>query len=87
MKNDTKNIKKILESADAYLIFTDKGCAVNGSTPALLAIYATLTKEMMNLKGMDKEKLDLAYELAFMSDKEMLQKISKTLEEIVDKIK
>ena len=87
MKNDTKNIKKILESANAYLIFTDKGCGVNGSTPALLAIYSTLTKEMMNLEGIKKEHLDLAYELAFMSDKEMLQKISEILEEIVNETK
>lgn len=74
-----KELKQLVEEGNDYIVISTKGVAMNGTTPALLALYSMLTKEMMTLKFMDKKLLDKAYELGYKSQNE----ISKVLLEIM----
>lgn len=83
-------IYEITTECENMLVITDNGILMQGTTPALLSLYRILTKNMLNLKGADKELLDDAYNSAFKSDKEIkkdleseLKKLFKKLEEMV----
>lgn len=85
-----EEIKKELEQIiddDTIICISEKGFGIHGATPDLLTLYTLLTKEMLNLKGNDKEILQHAFEMAFMSNDELLELFKKEMLEFVENLK
>lgn len=85
MKN-TK-IEKITKGAEAIILATDKGIMLEGTTAELMNIYVHITKELLTCKGVTKEKLDEVYNLAFMNNEELVKRVEKKLNDLLEKLK
>lgn len=73
--------------SDSYIIISDKGIAVKGTSPDLLSYYSRLTSEMLNLKGVDKKLLENAFNMAFMNTDELCDLFKKELNHLADTLK
>ena len=73
--------------SDSYIFITDKGIAVKGSSPEILTYYTKLTSEMLELKGVDKELLENAFNMAFMNTEELYDLFKKELNHFADTLK
>lgn len=80
-----KDLETILDT-DTILCVSTKGVAMQGDTPDLLTLYSALTKEMLSLKGNNKDLLRNAFEMAFMSKDELVELFKKEMLEFVDKL-
>lgn len=85
MKN--KKIEKITKGAEAIILATDKGIMSEGTTAELMNIYVHITKELLTCKGVTKEKLDEVYNLAFMNNEELVKRVEKELNDLLEKLK
>lgn len=85
MKN--KKIEKITKGAEAIILATDKGIMLEGTTAELMNIYVHITKELLTCKGVTKEKLDEVYNLAFMNNEELVKRVEKELNDLLEKLK
>lgn len=85
MKN--KKIEKITKGAEAIILATDKGIMLEGTTAELMNIYMHITKELLTCKGVTKEKLDEVYNLAFMNNEELVKRVEKELNDLLEKLK
>ncbi len=70
-----------------YIVATDVCFAVNGKTTSLLALLATIIKNLSE-SGIPKDLLHKAFEVAFEEDDDLetLSKVSKLLKELGDLI-
>lgn len=85
-----EEIKKELEEIiddETIICISEKGFGIHGATPDLLTLYTLLTKEMIKLKGNTKEILQHAFEMAFMSNDELLELFKKEMLEFVENLK
>ena len=76
-----------LINCDAYIVISEKGVAINGSSPALVTLYSQLTKEMIGVKGVDKEMLQKSFDMAFMGKDELLELFKEQLNKFADTLK
>lgn len=68
------------------MIQCDKGkISISGDRPTLMAEYSVITKELSQL-GIDRDNLEEAFNLAFMSLEELEAEFSKTLDGLMDKL-
>jgi len=68
------------------MIQCDKGkISISGDRPTLMAEYSVITKKLNEL-GIDRDNLEDAFNLAFMSLKELEAEFSKELDGLMDKL-
>ena len=69
---------------ETIIKISDNGeLVMKGSTPALLAMYSIITKNMYDLKGVDKDDVKLAFDTALMTDEEMAELLQKKFEKMI----
>lgn len=79
-----KEIKEILKGAENYIVASENGIAIEGNEPHILTLYAMITKAIA--ENNDKELIDEAYNLAFLSDKELKKKALEAMKGFMERI-
>ena len=68
------------------MIQCDKGkISISGDGPTLMAEYSVITKKLSKL-GIDRDKLEDAFNMSFMSLEELEAEFSKKLDGLMDKL-
>ena len=84
MKN--KEIEDIVKDAETIICITNKGIYINGDSPEILTLYTRLTKEMLNVKGTNKDILKNAFDMAFMNKNELIDLLKSQVSTFIDDI-
>ena len=83
MKN--KNVKKLLKgSEESYLIATKNGTGSSGLIPDVLTQFVLLTKNLR--RNIPDKMIKEAFELSFKTEKELEEKLLKSMKELSKKL-
>lgn len=90
MKNDNRKIGEIIDSANVYIVVTNKSVAVKGRKAELMALISSLLGNFLENKVIDEEDLNFIIKLAKgdikKDNKESVENtLDKTIEDIVKK--
>ena len=80
-----KEIEKLID--DEYIVMSPKGVAIKGNSATLLTLYSQITREMQELKGVNKEMIKQAFDMAFMEKDELVDLLKIELNKFADKLK
>ena len=83
-KEEIKKDLGTLIDCDTVICISENGFGIHGSTPDLLTLYTRLTKEMLELRGANKEILEKAFEMAFMDKEELLDLLATSMSEVLN---
>ena len=81
-----KKIKQLTKGAETIILATDKGLYIVGTTPNILNAYVNITRQLLECKGVTKEKLDKIYNLAFKTEKELKEEVETKIKDFFDKL-
>lgn len=90
MKNDNREIGKIIDSANVYIAVTNESVAAKGRKTELMALISSLLGNFLENKVIDEEDLNFIIKLAKedikKDNKESVENtLDKTIEDIVKK--
>lgn len=80
-----KEIEELID--DEYIVMSPKGVAIKGDSATLLTLYSQITREMQKLKGVNKEMIKQAFDMAFMEKDELVDLLKIELNKFADKLK
>ena len=80
-----KEIEELID--DEYIVMSPKGVAIKGNSATLLTLYSQITREMQELKGVNKEMIKQAFDMAFMEKDELVDLLKIELNKFADKLK
>lgn len=80
-----KEIEELID--DEYIVMSPKGVAIKGDSATLLTLYSQITREMQGLKGVNKEMIKQAFDMAFMEKDELVDLLKIELNKFADKLK
>ena len=81
-----ETMDQLTTEATVMICATDNGFVLKGSTPNILSLYSSMTREMLNLNHVTKEDLDRAYKMSFMNEDELTKLLDETMDKSLDKL-
>lgn len=85
IEESKKYAKKNIDNAEeCYIVLTEKGNALVGSTPMLIALTTTLLKKLLEKNIMDEKLLNRIVELAKQSDEELEKEAKDKIKKMFD---
>lgn len=83
-KETIKNFKEAIKGAKSCIFITNNGMEVYGNTPEIMTMIQMMLKELEK-RGMPKELMKEAIEMAFMDENELIRKLKKELGEFINR--